>query len=129
MGYDIKDVEESLKQGKYNDITANYLLLGRNQESKVRFVRVSRQIVAHVTLNVLLIISKYIDFCLLDYILLILAITAGCFFCYYNSIQLMNAGWVWGQWSPNVGGTKSSYHTASGTSEPLPGKHDASVGQ
>ena len=29
MGYSRKDVEESLSQNKYDDITATYLLLGR----------------------------------------------------------------------------------------------------
>ena len=35
MGYEPKEVEESLKQGKYDDITATYLLLGRKPLNEV----------------------------------------------------------------------------------------------
>lgn len=36
MGYEPKDIEESLKQQKYDDITATYLLLGRKPLNEVR---------------------------------------------------------------------------------------------
>lgn len=35
MGYEPRDIEESLKQQKYDDITATYLLLGRKPLSEV----------------------------------------------------------------------------------------------
>ena len=35
MGYEPKEVEESLKQWKYDDITATYLLLGRKPLNEV----------------------------------------------------------------------------------------------
>ena len=37
MGHDSKDVEFAVKNEKYNDIAATYLLLGRREKTPVRF--------------------------------------------------------------------------------------------
>ena len=58
MGYDQKEIEDSLKHSKYDDITATYLLLGRKQLNEVsvslRSLVVQAPVISHSGIAALL---------------------------------------------------------------------------